>query len=111
MVAVSRYQVNLLHKLSKISKKDRQKHINSWPIEAFRDIKGLCKKICHNKKVTQKTIKKIRKQKNLIRTISKAPPKQIKKILAKQSGAGIFTAIATGILPFIVDQITKLVSK
>ena len=111
MVAVSRYQVNLLHKLSKISKKDRQKHINSWPIEAFRDIKTLCKKICHNKKVTQKTIKKIRKQKNLIRTISKAPPKQIKKILAKQSGAGIFTAIATGILPFIVDQITKLVSK
>ena len=63
MVAVSRYQVNLLHKLSKISKKDRQNHINSWPLEAFRDIKTLCKKICHNKKVTQKTIKKIRKQK------------------------------------------------
>ena len=108
---VSRYQVRVLQKLSKLPKKERQKHINNWPTKAFCDIKNLCKKICHNKKVTQKTIKKIRKQKNLIRTISKTPPKKIQKILARQSGSGIFTALAAGVIPLIVDQVVKLASK
>ena len=108
---VSRYQVKVFQKLSKLPKKQRQKHINNWPNKAFCDIKGLCRQICHNKKITQKTLKKIQKQKKLIRTISNSPPKKIRKILAQQSGSGIFTALATGIIPLIVDQIVKLTSK
>ena len=50
-------------------------------------------------------------QKNNIRKISKSSPKKIKKILTKQKGKGIFTAIALGLAPLLIDGITKLVKK
>lgn len=107
---VSRYTVKVFQKLSKLPKKQRNKHINNWPTKAFCDIRGLCKEICHNKKIPPKTLKKIQKQKKIIRLLSTSQPKKIQKILTQQSGRGIFTAIAGGLLPLIIDQIVKLTS-
>lgn len=106
---ISRFQSKVFKKLAALPRKQRRKHINSWPNKAFGDIKQTCKAICKNPKITNRVLKKICSQKNNIRKIANSPPKKIKKILIQQKGKGIFTALAAGVIPLIVDQITKLV--
>ena len=108
---IGRFQVKTLKTLAKLPQKERNKSINRWKSKPFRDIKHICTSICRSPKIQGKTLKKNSTQKNNIRKISKSSPKKIKTILTKQKGKGIFTAIALGLAPLIINGITKLVKK
>lgn len=104
---INRYNVQTLKKISKIPHKNRKKHLDKWSVSAFKDIKNICGGICSSKKIPQKTLKKVKSQKNLIRLIANSKPESVKKILVNQTGGAIFTAIAAGLIPVIIDQIVK----
>ena len=108
---IARFQVKALKSLAKLTQKERNRSINKWKSKPFRDIKHICTSICKSPKIQGKTLKKLFTQKNNIRKISKLSPKKIKTILTKQKGKGIFTAIALGLAPLIINGITKLVKK
>ena len=110
-MSIKRYQTTILKKLSKLPQKQRNLHISKWPSAAFTDIKSICKGICNSSNIKPSTLKKIKPYKSTICNISKSDTKKVKNILLRQKGRGIFTAIATGLIPLLVDGIIKLVKK
>ena len=110
-MTIKRYQSTIFKNLSKLPQKERNQHIKKWPSKAFTDIKSICKGICNNPKLNPSTLKKIKPYKIPIRSIAKSNSKQVKAILLRQRGRGIFTAIAAGIIPLIVQGISGLFKK
>ena len=110
-MAIKRYHTTILRKLAKLPQKRRNRHISQWPDRAFIDIRKICKGVCSSPKLKSATLKKVKPYKAIIRNISRSQPAKIKKILLKQKGRGIFTALATGLVPLIVDGIVKLTQK
>ena len=107
---INRHNIRTLNKLSTLSHKNRKNHLKDWSDTPFKDIKNICSIICKCKKIPQKTLTKLQPYRKNIRKISKSKPAAVKKILLKQKGGGIFTALAAGIIPMIVNQIVKATS-
>ena len=109
-MSINRYNAITLKKLGKLPQKGRKLHLKNWSSTAFKDIKNICTAICNTHNIPKKTINKLKLHKNNIRKISKSKPSTVKKILVNQKGGAIFTALAAGLIPIIIDQIVKHVT-
>ena len=103
----TRHNSIALKKLAKLPHKSRKKHPKDWPCSAFKDIKNISSAICNCRKIPQKTLKKLKPHRNIIRKISKTSPIAVKKILVNHKGGAIFAALAGALIPIIIDQIVK----
>ena len=106
-MAISRYNITTLKKLAKLPHKTRKKHLTSWDLSAYKDIKDICGKACSKRKIPNKTLKKLKSQKKIIRKIANSNPTGVKKILVNQKGSGIFTTLAAAIIPTIIGAFAK----
>ena len=107
---ISRHNIRTLIKLSALSHKNRKSHLKNWPDTSYKDIKNICLSICKCKRIPKKTLNKLHPHRKNIRKISKSNPAAVKKILLEQKGGGIFTALAAGLIPMIVNSIVKATS-
>lgn len=111
MSNVHRYNAITLKKLGRLGPSKRKHHLKSWSSTAFKDIKNICTAVCKTKeKIPKKTLNKLTPHKKLIRKISTSRPQSVKNILLKQKGGAIFTALAAGLIPLIIDQVVRAVT-
>lgn len=103
----TRHNSVVLKKLAKLPHKIRKKYIKDWPCSAFKDIKNISSAICNCRKIPQKTFKKLKTHRNIIRKISKSKPATVKNILVNHKGGAVFAALAGALIPIIIDQIVK----
>ena len=103
-------KLEFLQDLTNLNKRDREKFLNSCSNECinvigesvFNILKGHCKKIksCKKNNIPQSILKKIANHKFDV-------AKKRKLLVGKQHGAGIFGLIASAVVPFLINLLTK----